>query len=404
MAQSRTYDIILYGATGYTGEITAEYLAANYRGNEKWAISGRSKSKLDELKAKLMLLNKDCVSIGVIPCDATKSEEIKFLASQTRVLINCVGPYRIYGDQVVAACVEAGTDYTDVTGEPPFVMETIAKYHNISAEKQIYILPACGVGSLIPDVCVQLLKDEYTKEGTRAVKAQGYAKYNGRYAKTFSNGTWQTFVNSMSKKNSRGSSGASKESRGSKKPKFKRRGFHYYAQTASWGFPFVEGADVHIVKRTNELTMHDDEFFYEQFIAIPLIPPLWLISIMFTILFMMLFSKIAYVKNMLLKRNFQDGGPSKAQRQTSSFDFYAHGIDEVGNRKVVHCHAPGPYDTSGICAAEVALALVHDRKQLKPIFGVTTPGAVMNSQMLRRLPASGITLEVDSSAKHLHDI
>jgi len=152
------------------------------------------------------------------------------------------------------------------------------------------------------------------------------------------------------------------------------------------------------VRRTNELTLDNagnEDFSYSQFIVLPLIPPLWLIFTILTMFIMMFASRISFVKKILMKRHFTDGGPNKVQRATSSFDFWAHGIDGSKTKKTIHSHCPGPYDTTAICAAEAAFALVNDREQLKPLFGVVTPGAVMASQMLQRLPRKGCSFDFE---------
>src|SRR5690606_20481397 len=127
----------------------------------------------------------------------------------------------------------AGTDYVDVTGEPPFYAEVIEKYHETAAEKKLYIMPTCAVGALITDFAVEALKESFDSP---VVSARGYVKYNGRYAKTFSNGTWNTLVNSMSSKPPRS---AKKPAAGAvKKPRAPRVGLHLFKPVKNWAYPF----------------------------------------------------------------------------------------------------------------------------------------------------------------------
>jgi len=384
----RDFDIILYGATGYTGEITAEYIAKNIKNKEKWAISGRSKEKLQKLQAKLQSLNTSLGEINYFVCDVNNPSEIRTLASKTRVLINCVGPYRIYGEAVVTACLDTNTDYVDVTGEPPFFNSIVEKYHEEAKKKKVYILPACGIGSLIPDVAVEAMKNEFSKEGIKASSVTGYLKLNGRYAKTFSNGTWNTFVNSMSNKKSQEVSSKSHNSRK------KKVGIHLYKPLMHWAIPFVEGADLHVIRRTNYLTLNstgNTDFNYSQFTCIPLIPPLWLLGMLFMVLCAQIFSKFSITRKILLKREISDGGPTKEQRRDSSFDFYVVGKAENSKQKLLHVHGPSPYDTTAIAAAECSFSLINEREEIKQCPGVSTPGVIMTEQMLRRLPCAGVT-------------
>lgn len=148
-----------------------------------------------------------------------------------------IGPYRIYGEPIVRACVEAETDYVDVTGEPPFYNEVIDKYHEVAKEKKLYIIPACGIGSLLTDFAVETLKEAFLAEKETSTSVSTYLKYNGRYAKTFSNGTWNTLINSMSSKPQR--SGGKRFPNVSKRAP--KKGLHL--SRSSWAYPFVEGKE-----------------------------------------------------------------------------------------------------------------------------------------------------------------
>ena len=114
----RELDLVLLGATGYTGKWTAEYITANCPTNIKWAIAGRSESKLNDLISELKTLNSTRDPPSVITTGLT-APELTSLAKKTRVLINAVGPYHLYSTPVVQACAEGGTHYVDATGETP---------------------------------------------------------------------------------------------------------------------------------------------------------------------------------------------------------------------------------------------------------------------------------------------
>ena len=239
----------------------------------------------------------------------------------------------------------------------------------------------------MPDVAVETLKESF--EDGAVVSAQGFVRYNGRYAKTFSNGTWGTFINSMANKPSKKKPSANATPAAPKK-RAPRVGTHM--KFSSWAFPFVEGADLMVVRRTNELNegkTGNDNFSYAQFTLLPLFPPLWLIGSMLLLFVIMFFSKISFIRNYLLKQKSTDGGPNKEQRKDTSVDVIIEAKDGQGKKKTLKMKCPGPYDSTGVASAEAALALVYERASLKKTFGVVTPGAVMNKQLQANLQKRG---------------
>lgn len=121
--QGRTYDIVIWGCTGFTGRLACEYVEKNYP-NLKWAIAGRKKATLDEIVTSLKLKE----SVGVIVADIADSASILSMVSSTTVLLSTAGPFAKIGTPVVQACVEAGTHYCDITGEILWVREMIDRY------------------------------------------------------------------------------------------------------------------------------------------------------------------------------------------------------------------------------------------------------------------------------------
>src|SRR6266851_7978975 len=126
MKPSSKFDIIIYGATGFTGQLVAEYLAAHYRGDSdlKWAMAGRSKDKLASVRDAIGA----AADTPLIVADASDPTSLKAMVEQTRSVISTVGPYQLSGSGLVAACVAAGTDYFDLCGEPVWMRQMIDKY------------------------------------------------------------------------------------------------------------------------------------------------------------------------------------------------------------------------------------------------------------------------------------
>ena len=124
---SKNFDIILYGATSFVGQITARYLLQEIgvSGSVKWAIAGRSDTKLTELKTSLGTTAAD---LPTIVADSGDGKSLDQLCQQTRVVISTVGPYALYGEPLIKACVENGNDYCDLTGEAYWIKQMIDKY------------------------------------------------------------------------------------------------------------------------------------------------------------------------------------------------------------------------------------------------------------------------------------
>ncbi|KIW84676.1 hypothetical protein Z517_00064 [Fonsecaea pedrosoi CBS 271.37] len=151
-ASSRHYDIILLGATGYTGKLIAEYITTNLPTNITWAVAGRNQSKLQSLVSELKSLNSTRKSPDIITVASLTSPELTPLVKKTKVLLNAVGPYHLYSTPVVEACAQQGTHYLDVTGETPWVRDIIVKYDDTAKKTGAIIIPEVGVESAPSDL------------------------------------------------------------------------------------------------------------------------------------------------------------------------------------------------------------------------------------------------------------
>ena len=153
---SRQYELILYGATGYTGALTAQYITKNLPSDVRWAIAGRSQSKLETLSSSLRALNPDRLPHSIETLQHTK-DELKSLVSKTCVLITTVGPFHRYGSLVMEACASTGTHYVDSTGETPWVYEAVHKYHALAKEKGAIMITQCAMDSAPADLAAYAL-------------------------------------------------------------------------------------------------------------------------------------------------------------------------------------------------------------------------------------------------------
>ena len=169
----RKFDIIVYGATGYTGRLVAEYLSQHYGAHKdgpNWAMAGRSQAKLEEVR-DLIGAPKDT---PLVVADADNPASLKAMCEQARVVLTTVGPYTLYGEPLVAACVEAGTDYCDLSGEPTWMFEMIEKYGAAAEKSGARICFSSGFDSVPFDLGVFMLqKEAQTRFGKPATRVKG---------------------------------------------------------------------------------------------------------------------------------------------------------------------------------------------------------------------------------------
>src|ERR1700732_38024 len=146
MKPSSKFDIIVYGAPGFTGQLVAEYLAANYAGQgaPKWAMAGRSLDKLASVRDAIGAP----ADIALIKSDASDPASLQAMVDQTRSVISTVGPYQLYGSELVAACATSGTDYLDLCGEPVWMRQMIDAHEATAQSSGARIVFSCGFDSL----------------------------------------------------------------------------------------------------------------------------------------------------------------------------------------------------------------------------------------------------------------
>ncbi len=152
---NREFDIIVYGATGYTGRLVAEYLNAHYAGRDdapKWAMAGRNKAKLEDVRTLIGAPD----DTPLVLADADSREALEAMCKRTRVVLTTVGPYQLYGDDLLAACVATGTDYADLCGEPAWMADKIAEHHKAAKASGARICFSSGFDSIPFDLGVMM--------------------------------------------------------------------------------------------------------------------------------------------------------------------------------------------------------------------------------------------------------
>ena len=156
----KKYEIVLYGATGFTGQLCAKYLMNNYP-DLNWAIAGRDKEKLEQLKSDINF------SGDVLIADGQDLEALNALAEQTKVVLSTAGPFARYGSLLVQACVEQRSHYTDITGENHWVRDMIDQHHEKAASKGVRIIPSCGYDSIPSDIGTYFAVSQFDKPVSR---------------------------------------------------------------------------------------------------------------------------------------------------------------------------------------------------------------------------------------------
>lgn len=160
----RPYDIVLWGSTGFAGQLVAEYLAEHYGDDLDWAIAGRNPDKLEQLRRDLTEIDSTLEDLPYLVGDAFDRGSLDELASQTDVVCTTVGPYDLYGSKLVAACVENQTDYCDLTGEVHWVREMIDKHQQKAEKDGTKIVHFCGFDSIPSDLGTQMVQDRAHKK------------------------------------------------------------------------------------------------------------------------------------------------------------------------------------------------------------------------------------------------
>ena len=152
---NRDFDVVIYGATGFTGRLVAEYLQAEYGGSGlKWAMAGRSADKLAAVRDE-MGVSKD---VALITANSDDAASLEAMCARTRAVITTVGPYQLYGEPLVAAAVKSGTDYVDLCGEPAWMRDIIEGYDTKAKQSGARIVLSCGFDSIPFDMGVFALQ------------------------------------------------------------------------------------------------------------------------------------------------------------------------------------------------------------------------------------------------------
>jgi short subunit dehydrogenase-like uncharacterized protein len=380
--ESRTFDIVLLGATGFTGGLIADYVAANAPSALTMAVAGRSPGKLDEVVAR-------CGGrFHSITVDATDPIGLRAITGQCRVLITTVGPYILHGDLVVAACADTGTDYLDLTGEPEFADLTYLKYHERAAATGARLIHACGFDSVPHDLGAQFTVDHLPEDVPIAVR--GYVKMQG----TFSGGTAASALEIMSRMRQ---GRTTHDIRLQVEPEPEGRKVTVVtgkvgrdASTGWWVVPMPTIDPLIVAESARQLPRYGPDFTYSHFMAVDGIvataATLGGIGALFTA------AQIPLARRAVTRLRPSGSGPTSEQREKAWFR--VRFVGEGGGHTVeteVAGGDPGYSETSKMIS-EAALCLAID--DLPETAGQVTTASAMGPALRTRLQAAGITFTV----------
>eukprot|EP01023_Acetabularia_acetabulum_P051212 TRINITY_DN5640_c0_g1_i13.p1 TRINITY_DN5640_c0_g1~~TRINITY_DN5640_c0_g1_i13.p1 ORF type:complete len:431 (-),score=68.30 TRINITY_DN5640_c0_g1_i13:35-1327(-) len=156
---SRPFQLVIWGASGYTGKILCKQLAQEYQGEVKWALAGRNRAKLEAFKEELIKINPECVNVPIIEANIDDQKSVDKMVKQAKVVVALAGPFARFGTPVVDASVRLGTHYCDICGELPWIKKSVESYHEKAKAKKTKIVHACGFDSVPSDLGAYMVVD-----------------------------------------------------------------------------------------------------------------------------------------------------------------------------------------------------------------------------------------------------
>jgi short subunit dehydrogenase-like uncharacterized protein len=387
-APDREFDLVLFGATGFTGRLTAEYLARHAPDGLRWGLAGRSQSKLEGVREHLSTIEPGLAELPLLHADVEDDVSLKDVATRARVAITTVGPYLTYGEPLVAACAEAGTDYVDLTGEPEFVDRMYVAHHATAQQTGARLVHACGFDSIPHDLgayfTVQQLPDDVPITLRGVVRSRG----------TFSGGTFHSAMTQMSRsKQMRQASAARRKAEPRPHGRSSRAVAgkpHRDSVLGRWLLP-LPTIDPMIVARSGAaLAAYGPEFRYSHYAGTKTLR--YAVGGAVGIAALGLAAQVKPVRNSMLAHIKQGDGPDAARRERSWFtvDFVGEG-GGLTVRTRVSGGDPG-YDETAKMLAESALCLAFDDNP--ETSGQVTTAQAMGDRLTERLQAAGIRFEV----------
>jgi short subunit dehydrogenase-like uncharacterized protein len=405
---SRPFDIIVYGATGFTGILVAEYLTTN--STVAFAIAGRSQTKLQDVAKQLKKLKSErfgSEGVPIIVADSSNQKSIDEMVAKGKVVITTVGPYDKYGYELVDACVRIKTDYVDLTGEPQFIRKIIDKYHDTAVKNNVLIVNSCGFDSIPSDLGTLLIADYFKTKGLKTNSVRLTVK---AFKGTASGGTIASMCNMIDSmklselKEMVGNPDYLAPNSVSNGKVWNGTTMYYDKGLRIWQTPFImESTNLRLVRRSNALLDYGSTFQYcEGTSSKNVVYAAFLTFIMSLGAVLLFFPPIRYAIQKFMPPG---SGPSEELRKNGFFDIrlYGDAMDTQGNlvgvRGRVHSNGDPGYAATSKMIAESALCLLEKSKFKQSTFpllkgGVVTPASAMGMNLVDRLRKAEMTLEI----------
>jgi short subunit dehydrogenase-like uncharacterized protein len=374
----REHDIVIFGATGFTGALTAEYLAGHADGL-RWALAGRNRAKLEALSQRLG------VDVPLLHADVNDERSLRSVAEAARVVITTVGPYVTYGEPLVAACAAAGTDYVDLTGEPEFVDRMYVRHHAEAVKSGARIVHACGFDSIPHDLGV-LFTVEQLPEGV-PLDVRGFVRAGGKP----SGGTFHSAMTAFTRV--RQTQQAHKERRDMESRENGRRVrlvAKPHRELGYWAVPMPTIDPQVIARSARALDRYGPDFSYGHYAGVKRLPIA--LGGVAGVASLFAAAQVPPVRKALLGRLSPGDGPSEADREKGWFK--VRFVGEGGGKRVVTMVSGGDpgYSETAKMLAQSALCLAQD--DLPPTAGQVTTAVAMGDALIARLQGAGIAFEV----------
>ena len=390
----KNLDIVVYGATGFTGKLCAKYLSENSV-DLNWAIAGRNKEKLEELKKELSL------DVDIFIAESNDEKALDNITKNTKVVLSTAGPFHRYSSNLVKSCVKNSSDYVDITGEFFWIREMIDLHHEEASSKGVRIIPACGYDS-IPSDLGTFFSSTKIKEPIKRIESfhAGQGGVSGGTTETgFSMGDLKLgkkmndpFVLNPENSVSNEQKLLSSDSVGIKKNNL----------IESWTGPFIMAvSNTRVVRRSAALLELNQEgygvnFTYQEHAFYKKFRTALLVTFVTLLFGLILSTPIRKLVRPLLPKPGE--GPSEETMENGFFDSFFTAELDNGEKKLFRVHGKGDpgYKVTSKFVCESALTLVKDREKLpggNEYGGVLTPASGLGQPLIDRLSSNGVHFE-----------
>ncbi|MFI5540477.1 saccharopine dehydrogenase family protein [Nocardia sp. NPDC051900] len=414
MADTREFDLVLFGATGFVGKLTAEYLTEAAPESARIALAGRSLDKLTTVRDDL---GPTAANWGLVVADSTDQSALDELAARTKVVVTTVGPYLRYGMPLVAACAKAGTHYADLTGEPLFIRDAIDNYHEQAVATGAKIVNSCGYDSIPSDLSVYQLYRRTVEDNTgELVDVTLVASLKGGVSGgTIDSG--RAMMEAIAADPAKGkvmSHPYSLSPDRSMDPDVGRQSDQALSRASAidpsldgWVSTFVMAAhNTKIVRRSNGLLgwVYGKNFRYREVMSAgksrvaPLVAAGMAGGIVAGMTAGALLSRASAGRKLLDRVLPKPGtGPSEQARKSGWFSMKTFAHTTSGAKYVATFSGTGDpgYQATAVLLGESGLCLAFDTEKQPELAGILTPAAAMGDALTERLRAAGMTITVD---------